>query len=319
MFLLLAFTLTSNAQEEQYGLASYYADAFQGKKAASGIKYDKNKLTCAHNDYPFGSTLKVTHLENKKSVTVKVIDRGPYIQGRIVDLSRAAAQRIGLINDGIAQVKVELVKDGGKDKLTSKGDDTSTSSTSSTRRSKEEKFKTDTARTESRGGSAKTTKVKKTPPSTTPSTTTSRGGEAKVATQKKEKKTETPSDYGNEIEVPTVAAQMMTAKDFEDTDLYQISLIKPKKEGYGVQVISLSDYESVLKKVAELQGRHFKNILIKTVNVESKTSSQKSYKIILGQFETLEAAKNYQKNLKKKKKISGFVVPLGEVTEDEKK
>lgn len=318
MFLLLTFALTSNAQEEQYGLASFYADAFQGKKAASGIKYDKNKLTCAHNDYPFGSTLRVTHLENKKSVTVKVIDRGPYIQGRIVDLSRAAAQRIGLINDGIAQVKVELVKDGDKDKLTSKGDNKPAAASSSTRRSNEAKFKSETARTESTrgsGGSNKNTKVKKTPPAST----SSKGGtDAKVTTdtKKKEKKADTtPTPYSNEIEVPTVVAQMMNAQDFKNSDLYQISLIKPKKEGFGVQVISLSDYESVLKKVAELQGRHFKNILIKTNKEEGKST----YKIILGQFETLEQAKNYQKNLKKKKKISGFVVPLGEVVEEAKK
>jgi len=311
--------MTSNAQEEQYGLASFYADAFQGKKAASGIKYDKNKLTCAHNDYPFGSTLRVTHLENKKSVTVKVIDRGPYIQGRIVDLSRAAAERIGLINDGIAQVKVVLVKDGGKDRLTSKGDDKSISSASSSsnRRSAEEKFKTSTARTESRGGSGGTsTKSKNTKPKkTAPATTTSKGGSDKAVAKKKEAKAAIPTDYSNEVEVPTVAAQMMNAQDFKDSDLYQISLIKPKKEGYGVQVISLSDYESVLKKVAELQGRHFKSILIKTIKAEGEST----YKIILGQFETLDQAKNYQKNLKKKKRISGFVVPLGEVEEEGKK
>ena len=123
MFLFFALATSTNAQQEQFGQASYYSDAYHGKKTASGVKYNKNKFTCAHNDYPFGSTLKVTHLENKKSVTVKVIDRGPYIKGRIVDLSRAAAAKIGLINDGIAQVKVELVKPGsGKtETLTSKG------------------------------------------------------------------------------------------------------------------------------------------------------------------------------------------------------
>ena len=319
MFLFLTFALTSNAQEEQYGLASFYADAFQGQKAASGIKYDKNKLTCAHNDYPFGSTLRVTHLENKKSVTVKVIDRGPYIKGRIVDLSRAAAQRIGLINDGIAQVKVELVKDGANDKLTSKGDNKpAAAASSSTRRSNEAKFKSETARTEStRGGNAKSkAKVKKTtPPAATSSAIVGAAKEAKVITKKKEKKADTPTPYSNEIEVPAIAAQMMNAQDFKNSDLYQISLIKPKKEGFGVQVISLSDYESVLKKVAELQGRHFKNILIKTNKEEGKST----YKIILGQFETLDQAKNYQKNLKKNKKISGFVVPLEEVVEKVKK
>ena len=105
-FLSLVFTLQG---QSDMGIASYYSDSFQGRKTASGEKYDKNKLTAAHKNYPFGTFLKVTRLDNKKSVTVKVNDRGPYIKGRIVDLSRKAAEVLDIIQDGNANVKIEVV------------------------------------------------------------------------------------------------------------------------------------------------------------------------------------------------------------------
>ena len=101
VFFLVAFSM--NAQE--YGLASYYDDSFQGRKTAYGDTYDKNKFTAAHKKHPKGTKLKVTRLDSKKSVEVTVNDKGPYIKGRVVDLSRVAAERLGLIQDGIAEVK----------------------------------------------------------------------------------------------------------------------------------------------------------------------------------------------------------------------
>ncbi|NND33099.1 MAG: septal ring lytic transglycosylase RlpA family protein, partial [Saprospiraceae bacterium] len=98
-----------SAQEVQTGEASYYNDKFHGSLTALGVKYDKNKYTCAHRTHNFGTLLKVTRLDNKKSVVVKVNDRGPFKEGRVVDLSRAAAEDLDLINDGVAQVKVEVV------------------------------------------------------------------------------------------------------------------------------------------------------------------------------------------------------------------
>ena len=102
---------------------------------------------------------------------------------------------------------------------------------------------------------------------------------------------------------------MINGKDFQNADLVQISILKPKKEGFGVQVASLSDYDGVLKKVADLQGKWFTQILVSTEKVDRGNNV---YKIILGQFETRDQANAYKKTLKKNKKISGFVVSLGE-------
>ena len=87
------------------GTASWYGPGFHGKKTASGEKFDQNDLTAAHKKLPLGSEATVTNLENGKSVEVEINDRGPYVEGRKIDLSKAAAKEIGV--DGVAKVRIE--------------------------------------------------------------------------------------------------------------------------------------------------------------------------------------------------------------------
>lgn len=94
----------------QYGMASYYGSKFHGRKTASGEIFNKWDYTCAHKKLPFGTKLKVTNLKNKKSVIVRINDRGPFIKGRIIDLSYAAAKKIKMIKQGTAKVKIEIVR-----------------------------------------------------------------------------------------------------------------------------------------------------------------------------------------------------------------
>lgn len=102
--------LAEEAKHElSVGIASYYAAKFHGRRTASGEKFSSKLLTAAHLTLPFGTQLKVTNLQNMKSVIVRVNDRGPHVRGRIVDLSRAAAQAIGLIQTGTARVVLEVV------------------------------------------------------------------------------------------------------------------------------------------------------------------------------------------------------------------
>ena len=93
-------------QAQQVGMASFYAKNIRGKMA-SGQRYHKDSMVCAHRTYPFGTKLKITHLKNHKSVIVKVADRGPFGRGRIVDISWGAAEKLGMIAAGVAKVKVE--------------------------------------------------------------------------------------------------------------------------------------------------------------------------------------------------------------------
>ena len=89
-------------QQRLTGIASFYSDKFQGKLTASGERFDQKKLTAAHRTLKFGTRLRVTNIKNKKSVIVRLTDRGPFCKGRIIDLSRAAAKQIGIT--GLAKV-----------------------------------------------------------------------------------------------------------------------------------------------------------------------------------------------------------------------
>ncbi len=93
----------------QVGTASWYGKKYQGRKTANGEISDMYKHTAAHRKLPLVTIVKVTNLKNRKSVVVRVNDRGPYIRGRIIDLSYAAAKKIGMVEDGIAKVKIEVV------------------------------------------------------------------------------------------------------------------------------------------------------------------------------------------------------------------
>jgi rare lipoprotein A (peptidoglycan hydrolase) len=92
---------------EQVGEASFYGDGFQGKKTASGERFDQNDLTAAHPTLPLGTNATVTNLETGNSVDVKINDRGPHAKGRDIDLSKGAAKELGMTKDGVAPVKIE--------------------------------------------------------------------------------------------------------------------------------------------------------------------------------------------------------------------
>ncbi len=94
------------------GVASYYADEFNGRTTANGETFDMNSLTAAHRTLPFNTILRVTNLENGKSVVVRVNDRGPFKDDRVIDLSLAAAKSIGLIANGTARVSLEVLELG---------------------------------------------------------------------------------------------------------------------------------------------------------------------------------------------------------------
>ncbi|MGH8653549.1 MAG: septal ring lytic transglycosylase RlpA family protein [Gammaproteobacteria bacterium] len=92
---------------EQLGRASWYGPGFHGKRTANGEIYDQNKLTAAHRSLPLGTEVEVPHVKNGKSVELRVNDRGPYVGGRVIDLSRAAAIELGIKEQGLATVKIE--------------------------------------------------------------------------------------------------------------------------------------------------------------------------------------------------------------------
>jgi len=105
--LILIGFIPLQAQDLQQGKASYYAKKLAGRKTASGERLHNDSLTCAHRTYPFGTMLKVDNPANGRSVIVRVTDRGPFVRGRIIDLSWRAAKELGIISQGVAMVTVQ--------------------------------------------------------------------------------------------------------------------------------------------------------------------------------------------------------------------
>src|SRR5437868_8843988 len=93
----------------QTGVASWYGHPYHGRRAADGEIYDMEKMTAAHRTLPFGTWLRVTNLSNGKTVNVRIIDRGPFVKGRILDLSHAAAVSMEMIGPGTAKVKLTVI------------------------------------------------------------------------------------------------------------------------------------------------------------------------------------------------------------------
>jgi len=109
LFVLCLFLLGSGLLSAETGYASWYGGKFQGRTTANGETFDTDLLTAAHKTLPFNTMVKVINLENGKDVTVRINDRGPFVKGRIIDLSRAAAKKIDMTGSGIARVRIEVV------------------------------------------------------------------------------------------------------------------------------------------------------------------------------------------------------------------
>ena len=109
-FLLLGATIHASGAPADYlerGTASWYGEQFQGLETASGEPFDLNQLTAAHRELPFGARVRVIHLVTGASVFVVINDRGPCIDGRAIDLSKAAARALGMVEEGLAPVSIE--------------------------------------------------------------------------------------------------------------------------------------------------------------------------------------------------------------------
>ena len=102
-----ARTQSARPQRAADGLASFYS---QGTRTASGEKFNAGELTAAHRTLPFGTRVRVTNVATGQSVTVRVNDRGPFINGRVIDVSHAAAQSLGMVGQGVAKVKLDVVQ-----------------------------------------------------------------------------------------------------------------------------------------------------------------------------------------------------------------
>ena len=111
--ILLSFNTNAQVGFTQEGMASYYANDFEGHTTASGERFSHKKATCSHMSIPFGALVKITNLENNTTVIVRVNDRGPFVPDRIVDVSQSVAERLGMVGKGTVKVSIEVVDNNG--------------------------------------------------------------------------------------------------------------------------------------------------------------------------------------------------------------
>jgi rare lipoprotein A len=102
-------SVPDDAAADQTGVASWYGDHWQGRTTASGKPFDESKLTAAHRTLPLNTRVRVTNLKTGRSVEVTITDRGPYTDGRLIDLSKAAAKKLGMVKEGLVPVRIQNV------------------------------------------------------------------------------------------------------------------------------------------------------------------------------------------------------------------
>jgi rare lipoprotein A len=105
----LPLVIPREKEKFQIGMASWYGEECQGNNTASGEPFDLNGLTAAHRELPLGTTIKITNLRNNKTIQLRVNDRGPSIEGRMVDITWGAARRLGFLNAGLTPVRMEII------------------------------------------------------------------------------------------------------------------------------------------------------------------------------------------------------------------
>lgn len=272
----------AQSSQEEFGKCGYYADALQGRKTASGEKYDKNLLTCAHKTLPFGTTVKITRLDNGKSVVVRVNDRGPFIEGYVTDISRKAAESIGLVRDGVTKVKMEIVGSATTAKTAVSAVKPATYSTPTLPQDLETAKKASTTRPAS-VSAAKAQLVKSASSSTATGVV--------------------PATYNTPSTTKPEPAKDNSSKEVV-SEVYQIEIKAVQGRGYGLQLAVLSTTENLFQNIASLQSTWPGKIII---NHEG-TFGNEIFKLILGPYATRAEAMAQQRKAASKGYKKAFVV-----------
>ncbi|GAB4493102.1 MAG: hypothetical protein OHK0019_16350 [Saprospiraceae bacterium] len=258
---IILSSFSENAAE--IGKCGYYADSFHGRPTASGEKYNKNALTCSHKTLPFGTKIRVTRLDNKKTVVVRVNDRGPFIEGYIVDVSSAAAKELDIIKIGSTRVKIEVVESAESSRVTDAQAEAEALASNTT------------ANTQTTNNQSNTAVAKPITYSQTTAVNTSPKGVANTTTTQN------------------------TEKVAPSSNLFKVDIKPTEKKGFGIQVTSLSNANNVLPIINELQAKYPGKVL---VNVVRDEFNNPTYKVLVGPFPDKKSADATKKTVAQKYK-----------------
>lgn len=297
---LLSLTTTLSAQlvgETENGLASYYSNEYQGAETAYGVIYDRNDLVAAHRLYPQNSVVKVRNAENGKTVNVRIIDKGPFIRGRIIELSERAAANIGLLGKETVPVELTLISTPDQAARLAVVEAAPVVVPDVVVAQPQVELATP----------ATTDRPVATPqpaPSTSPAPAAA--PPKKPAAAQTSAPAPTVSAAAAQVKATPVSKGTLTRTETFSPGIYKIELLKPPAGDFGVQVGSFIDLDGAMDKVAQLQSKWFDNILIERFG----TGPGSIFKVILGPFETQKSAAHYASDLKSRYKINGFTVDI---------
>ena len=212
----------------QEGKASFYADKFEGRTTASGERYSHSRNTCAHLTLPFGTLVKVTNMENNQTVVVRVNDRGPFVANRIIDLSRSAAEKLGFVDKGLADVRIEVIDEEGKVMAMA-----------------QQPSKVQTTPTPQKP-------VESTPPASKPVQTAKQPERVEPAPK--------PSD-------PTPKAVVSSPMDDSAIELYELKVTRQRPSGFSVQIGSYKELVNLLRIADDLNSSLKKDVRVQVAEV----------------------------------------------------
>lgn len=298
IFGLLSLTTTLSAQlvgETENGLASYYSNEYQGAETAYGVIYDRNDLVAAHRLYPQNSVVRVRNAENGKTVNVRIIDKGPFIRGRIIELSERAAANIGLLGKETVPVELTLISTPDQSAAPVLNEPTPVVVTTPPPVAPAEIPATANDRPVATPQPA---------PATSPAPAAAPAKKAEVV--QTNAPTPTVSASAAQVKATPVGSGSLARTETFAPGIYKIELKKPSAGDFGVQVGSFVDLDGAMDKVAQLQSKWFDNILIERFG----TGPGSIFKVVLGPFETQKSAARYASDLKSRYKIDGFTVNI---------
>lgn len=277
LLLMTSYWLT--AQELEYGLASVCPDDFHGRPTAYGDIYDKSKLSCSHKIHPYGTMLKIRRMDNGQSVIVKVIDQGPFISGVIVEVSRQAAQVLGMrsVQRGI-EVSIEVVGRGGAmPPNPGIGRSPSLPASAGSPTSSDENDK--------------------------PTTTAERGVAASSGA--------VPRGSGSTFVAPGPNRRSLIGPEINPhRGIYKISIERPEQGDYGLQMGIYGGYDNAIRQIALLQSKGFSNILL---SIQPAENNEPVFKVILGPFINERAAQIVLQSVRQQHRLTAFMMRLSEL------
>lgn len=287
LFLLLSFPLCAQlVGDKQSGLASAYSPEYDGAETAYGETYNKNELVAAHKAYPYNSMVRIKNEENGRSVTVRIVDKGPFIRGRIIEVSDRAASELAM--QGQRTVPVELTLLSTPDQPGSTPSDQGEVAPPPLPTPQRPVREADEA-----------------PTTTTTTSTVVKPPEVRPAPVQPAL-SPSPAPEPAAPSTPKVE-KPKPVKSFA-TGVYRVNLLAPPVGRYAVQVGSFTNLERAMDKIAELQGKYFDDILLHKLEEGKETG----YKVLLGPFRDRASAQRYAQDLAKRYNIKGFSVDLGE-------